>query len=871
MRIDKKHIAFALWLSVALMLFAGAGNDAAAEARKKKDDRTEQSADTVKKKETKYEKLFKKPHTVAEGMIDLHLVNGKVYFEMADTLFGREMIMGSTVKSISDNSIAIVGSKPSALRHFKFVKTDSTVRMMKINSDYISDNGNIASALAKSGTDVVMKSMPIAAYNADSTSVVFDMTDVFLSHDKTMSPFGENSHIEEKFQKELSYISGVKSFDDNLSVTSSLSYTYTATGPDGKKTVKDKPMTTELTRSIVLLPNEVYHPRAADYRIGVFYTERQQFGDITTTTKPVYFANRWRIEPSDTAAYRRGELVEPIKPIVFYIDKDFPEWWKPYIREAVTQWQEPFERIGFKNAVIAMDFPDDDPEFDPDNIKYTCIRYAPVNIQNAMGPSWVDPRSGEIINASVYVYHDVIKLLTKWRFIQTSQADPSARTQKLPREVLGDGLRYAISHEVGHCLGFMHNMGASSTIPVESLRDPEFTAKTGTTVSIMDYARFNYVAQPGDLERGVRLTPPRFGIYDYWLVRWTYTPVFDMESFSDETAVTSQWITDSLAANPSYRYGKQQMSTSFFDPRSQAEDLGDNAVKATEYGVSNLKYIMGNFMDWITDDEEFESRTEIFNAILSQYLTYAQHVLMNVGGLYKNEVKTGDTMPRYENVPADVQKAALKYMFTLRDDVSWLSDSNVLNRLPVIGSPEATVRDALATLIMHAPFFASMSDGVITEEFSAEECLDMIYDYVWSPVKSGKTLTDAQKSMQTTFVTELMKAGGFNMPEDSGKKTALTDETGLPDTACVVLPSGFGDNGCWSGVRCFAGELTYSPVSGYEWYPRAIFNRGTLTHAVLYAYVTKAKDLMKSRLATASALDRAHYDLLIKTIEYSLK
>ncbi len=871
MGIDRKHIVLVFWFSVALLSFACGGNDAAASSRGKKDARTEQPADTVKKKETKYEKLFKKPHTIAEGLITLHLVNGKVYFEMADSLFGREMIMGSTVKSISDNSIAVVGSKPSALRHFKFVKTDSTVRMMKINSDYLSDNDNIVSALAKSGAAVVMKSMPIAAYNADSTAVVFDMTDVFLSHDKTMSPFGENPRIEEKFQKELSYISGIKSFDDNLSVTSSLSYTYTVTAPDGKKTVKDKPMTTELTRSIVLLPSETYHPRAADYRIGVFYTERQQFGDISTTTKPVYFANRWRIEPSDTAAYRRGELVEPVKPIVFYIDSDFPDWWKPYIREAVNQWQEPFERIGFKNAVIAKDFPDDDPEFDPDNIKYTCIRYAPVNIQNAMGPSWVDPRSGEIINASVYVYHDVIKLITKWRFVQTSQADPSVRARELPREVLGDALRYVITHEVGHCLGFMHNMGASSSIPVESLRDPKFTNETGTTASIMDYTRFNYVAQPGDLERGVRLTPPRFGIYDNWLVRWSYTPVFDVENFSDEAALTSEWITDSLAVSPFYRYGKQQMSSGFFDPRSQNEDLGDNAVKATEYGVSNLKYIMANFMDWVTDDEEYEFRTDIFNGILSQYLTYAQHVLMNVGGLYKNEVKSGDVMPRYANIPADVQKTALKYMFTLRDDVSWLSDGKVLSRLPVIGSPEDAVRDAIASLIMHAPFFASMSDGVITQEFSAEECLDMIYDYVWSVGKSGKELTDAQKSMQKTFITELMKAGGFNMPEDGKKKPTPSNETGLTDTVCEVLTDGFAGDGCWSDSRCFAGDLTYSPVGGYEWYPRAIFNRGTLTHAVLYAYITKARDLMKSRLAGASALDKAHYDLLIKTIEYSLK
>ena len=586
----RTQLAAMVFLVAGALMFLAPDNalDARAKKKSRKSKKDTEQVDTVKK-ETKYDKLFKKQHTVDEGMITLHLLDGKVYFEFPLSLFGREMIMGSTIKSISDNANGVVGAKPSELMHIVFTKVDSTVQMRNVNTDYIANDANIEKALSKSTVGAVLKNFQIKAYNNDSTAVVFDMTDVFLSHDKKMSPFSEYAAYAsytrtENFKKDLSFITGVKSFDDNVSVTSSMSYTYTMTNAAGQTLLKDQPLTAELTRSIVLLPEEVYHPRMADYRIGVFFTPRIQLGSTNSSSLPVYFANRWRLEPSDTAAYRRGELVEPVKPIVFYIDNDFPEWWKPYLKEGVEQWQEVFEEIGFKNAIVAKFFPtpEEDPEFDPENIKYSCIRYAPIGIQNAMGPSWVDPRSGEIINAAVYVYHDIVKLITEWRFVQTAQADPDVRSVDLPEEILGDAIRYVLSHEVGHTLGFMHNMSGSSVIPVEKLRDPEFTTETGTTTSIMDYARFNYVAQPGDKERGVKLTPPRFGEYDKWLVKWTYTPVFDVDSFEEEAAITSKWITDSLAANHVYRYVKQQFYSMFFDTRSQTDDLSNHAVAETK-------------------------------------------------------------------------------------------------------------------------------------------------------------------------------------------------------------------------------------------------------------------------------------------------
>ena len=835
-----------------------------AKGKKGKKGETEQ-ADSVKKKETKYEKLFKKPHKVAEGMMTLHLKDGKVYFEMPLSLIGREMVVGSTIKSISDNGNGVIGSKPLSLKHIRFDKADSTVQLCVIDATYMSSDPDIRKAIAKSSSGSIIRNMKIAAWNADSSAVVFDMTAFFLEHDKTMSPFSEVAAYSsyertENFKKDLSFITDVKAFEDNISVTSSMSYTYTMKNAKGQTLYKDEPFTAELTRSFLLLPEQPYHPRMADYRIGVFFTERQEFGNKMSNSNPVFFANRWRLEPSDTAAYRAGELVEPVKPIVFYIDENFPEWWKPYVKEGVEQWQELFEQIGFKNAILAKDYPADDPSFDPDNIKYSCVRYAPIGIQNAMGPSWVDPRSGEIINASVYVYHDIVKLIQRWMFIQTSQADADVRAVEFPQEVLGDALRYVISHEIGHCLGFMHNMSGSSVIPVESLRDPEFTQTHGTTTSIMDYARFNYVAQPGDKERGVKLTPPRFGTYDKWLIEWTYRPVFDVASFKEEAAVTSGWITEALTKAPFYRYGKQQFSAGIYDPRSQSEDLGDDAVDATKYGVANLKYIMSNYMDWIKEgDEDYEFRTAIYNGMLNQYLAYAQHVLMNVGGLYKNEIKVADKMKRFENIPAEKQIRALEYMFTLHNDVSWMADKAVLDRLPVVGSPEYAVCNAIQNLILLAPALASTSDGVSTREFSAHECFDFIMKKVFN-TPAGKPLTKIQRSFQTLFVYTYMSMGNFKLP-------GATNAFAVADDSQSLTTQYFGS----SEDNPLFGELMYGPISGYEWSPRNMFNQGELTVADIYAVLKKARAMIVSRRASANAQDKAHYDLLISTIDYSVK
>jgi len=842
---------------------------------KKKKAATEQVQDSTVKKNPKYEKLFAKGDSLCRGLLNVHLTSGKVYFEIPDSLLGRTFIMGSTVKATSDNANGVVGSKDDLIP-FTFSMADSCIMVRSVNFDITSPEPNITRALSKSNIGAVTRKFKIAATSPEGYSVI-DVTDWFLNDDEQMRPllnlstYGSSYTRSQSYKKDLSYIEGVKSFEDNLSVTSCMTYSYSlANAQTGKQVVKDHPFTALVTRSILLLPEEIYHPRKADPRINFFFTGRNQMGSGSEGSREEFFVNRWRLEPSDTLAYRRGEKVEPVKPITFYIDSDFPEWWKPYVTQAVEAWNVVFENIGFKNAVKALPFPEDDPAFDPDNIRYSCIRYAPIGIKNAMGPSWVDPRSGEIINASVYVYHDVIKLISSWMFAQTAQADSGVRTADIPREKLGDALMYVIRHEVGHTLGLMHNMSASNVIPTEMLRDAAFTREHGTTTSIMDYARFNYVAQPGDMERGVKLTPPMFGVNDYWAIRWGYTPVFDAASFEEEARITTGWITDSLKAAPFYRYGKQQVygdGNMFFDPRNQTEDLGDDVIASSKYGVANLKFILPKYLDWISDesDPDYEIRMELYSTILNQYFRYFLHVRNYVGGLYRDEVLAGDGNKPFVNVPREKQTACMDYLLKMFDDTEWLDDPAVIGRLPMIGQPSRSLEEAMLSFIFTTPFSASKSDGVDTKEYSSADAFDAIFDFAFKPTRQGRKLTEKQRFVQKQYVETMMQSGMFKTPRASLQRFAATQPEVHHSHQMHICGL------CSGSDPCSAGEFEYNPVSGFEWVPRWTMAVGDVTQAVMYGQLMKAYDVMKAAKAGANATDKAHYELLMGTISYSLK
>ena len=846
---------------------------------RKKQDKTK--SESPAPRESDYDKLFKKQHEVADGMVKLHKIDGKLYFEFPDTLFGREMLLGSVISETSDNLTGVPGSKSYVPLHILFTRTDGNVQIRVINSENytLGVAGNILRSLDRNNAPTIFRNFKIEAHNADSTAVVFDVTDLFVGHVKELSPFsylgaygGSGSPtLSESFRKELSSLGAIKSFGDNLTVKSTLSYTYSVTHPETKqKLVDNKPFTAVMTRTLVLLDRVPYRPRLTDSRMSVFPTGKYLYSDREQRVRAVYLANRWRLEPSDLEAWKRGEQVTPLKPIVFYVDPDFPEAWKPAIYEGVTQWNELFARIGFKDAVRALPYPEDDPEFDPDNIKYSCLRYAPIPIANAMGPSWVDPRSGEIINASVYVFHDVIKMLNRMLFVQTSQTDERVRRVHIPDEVILDGLRYVLAHEVGHCLGFMHNMSSSSVIPVDSLRSPAFTQQFGTTTSIMDYARFNYVAQPGDRERGVKLTPPRFGVYDAYAVKWLYTPIPEARTPEEEYAITSRWITEA-SADPIYRYGKQQFG-SIVDPKSQTEDLGDDAVAASEYGIRNLRYILGNLDRWYApEDEDYTCRSDMYSNIVNQYVTYIGHVYANVGGIYLNERMEGDPVEAVACVPREKQRRALQFLLREIKQLQWLDNEALLQKISILGSPRTAVREALIRAVINAPAKRTLAiNAQLAKEqaYTPEDCFRDVSDFVWEPTRRNRALTEDEMALQREFLKVSATRAGLKEYTGSGSSASLAFADGsgtgidLTPLDAVAVP---GEN--LSGYPEAGSER--ESVSGFGAPRFQYFTQPDLS-MIYYNEILRIRDLLRGKVATASGETRMHYRYLLYNLDKAL-
>lgn len=868
-----------------LVVFLCTATIAGAEKRTgKKGKKGEKTEKKEEKKETPYEKLFKgKKFETAKGLITLHKVADKIYFEFPLHLFGKDMLIGSTITETTDNQFGSVGEKPTAPLHVRFVKTDSTVTLRWVSTDLLADDPQIAARLKVSTTPAIVKKFEIEAYNPDSTAVVFDMTGYLLSDNKRMDPFSPYSplaamgaDIDRDFVRENSQILKIKAFGDNVSVQSSLSYTVSV-GKGGNYALKDMPFTAVLTRTFVLLPEQPMRPRMADPRIGIFFQQKSEFHPQGKGVRSVYYANRWRLEPSDEEAYRRGELVEPRKPIVFYIDNAFPEKWRKYVKMGVETWQEAFEKIGFKNAIVAKDFPADDPEFDPDNLKYSCVRYSPSQMANAMGPSWTDPRTGEIINASVTVYHNILELVHTWRFLQTAPADPEVRTTVFPDELLGDCLRYVIAHEVGHCLSLMHNMAGSAGIPVDSLRSSSFTRKYGTTYSIMDYARNNYVAQPGDKEKGVRLTPPKLGQYDFYAIGWLYRPIPEAKTTREEIPVLDRWISEK-SGDPVYRYGKQQFSYRY-DPSAFEEDLGDNAVRASAYGVSNLKYLLQHLNEWVgKEDKDYTFRQTIYNEVVYQYVRYMSFVLYTIGGIYINERYDGDAWPSYSTVPRSRQKEALQFLLAQLQDLSWLDNENVLKGFPLKGNIASDLEDAIIDGVLgRGGAVALCADKAGKGRYTRAEYLQDLSGYIWRPTRQGKSLKPVEKKIQQQYISRLIQGSVASVKSGSAKNNAWAFQDGgirLPEYVKEKSREDFGIlPESWMGMftNLPGSEIRLQPaeVQGFD-YDLRLKAPAEPTDHLYFDSLRQALTLLKNKAGTGSPDTRQHYRLLIYKIEQAL-
>ncbi|WP_231465035.1 MULTISPECIES: zinc-dependent metalloprotease [unclassified Pedobacter] len=731
----------------------------------------------VKAQPKPYDQVITSKASTRKGMITTHKIEDKFFFEIADTTLGRDILVvsrisksGAEVRAVQGYAGDQIGS--AVIRFEKGPSNRIFMRKVSYRTYGPDSTTSMYQSLKNSNIQAIAASFNIAAYTPDKKGSVIDITD-YLNSDNDIfyfsSPLSKTRFRLGAQQADRSYILNLRSFPTNVEISTVKTYSLTAAAnpfgggaaPSMGSTASAGSSTVELNTSLVILPKVPMKARYFDPRVGYFAVGYTDFDLNPQGVKEIELIKRWRLEPKpqDLAKYKRGELVEPIKPIIFYIDPATPKKWVPYLIAGVNDWAKAFEKAGFKNAVMGKEAPTfkQDSTWSIDDARNSAIVYKPSEIANASGPSISDPRSGEIMESHINWFHNVQKLVHDWYMIQTAAVDSRARKMTFSDELMGDLIRFVSSHEVGHTLGLRHNYGSSSTVPTELLRDKKWVEANGHTPSIMDYARFNYVAQPED-----KISPkglyPRIGDYDKWAIEWGYKYFPETKNAQQEVPILNKMVIES-AKNRRLWFGTE---TNPDDPHSQNEDLSDNAMKASTYGIKNLKVILNSLPEWTKEPADgYDNLSNMYGQLTTQFGRYMGHVAKNIGGVYENPKTVEQEGAVYERTPAATQKEAMTFLDTqLFKTPTWLLNKPILDNisedgLEVVGRLQnTTINRLLGTSTLTKLISAEALDGA-----SAYKITDLFTDLngsIFTELKSNQAIDVYRRNLQKMYVDKLI-------------------------------------------------------------------------------------------------------------------